>query len=151
MRKRKYCYLLNANLLLESSNLNGSGEVSDLSELLKTSFSNKLIEVSDKEKWVGLICFSNLMARTRKMVGMDEGPRTSGTSRGDRSDPQGMEFPEKLQVKGVKREKRRRWDLAVTAAKLAKENQKARQGRKDESIGDWMKNIKRVADTGVEK
>ena len=82
---------------------------------------------------------------------MEEAPRTTGKSRGDRSDPQEMKSLEKLQVKGVKRGKRRRWDLAVTAAEFAKENQKARQGRKDESIRGWMKNIKRVMDTGVKK
>ena len=56
------------------------------------------------------------MARTRKMVRMEEGPRTSRMSRGDWSDPQGKESPEKFHVKGVKRKKRRRWDLAVIAA-----------------------------------
>ena len=50
---------------------------------------------------------------------MEGGARTSGTSRGERSEVQGMESLAKLQMKSVKRGKRRRWDLAVTAAKLA--------------------------------
>ena len=54
-------------------------------------------------------------------------------------------------MKSVKRGKRRRWDLVLTAAELAKENRRARQGRKDETIRGWMKNIKRVTDTGVGK
>ena len=63
------------------------------------------------------------MARTRKTVRLKVGSRTSGTSEGDRSDPQGMESQEKSQAKGVKRGKRRRrWDPVVTAAELAKEN-----------------------------
>ena len=113
---------MNTDLPLESFNLDGLGEVSDLSEFSETSFSTKLFEVGNNKEWIDSIYFSDLMARTRETVRMEEGPRTSGTSRGDRSDPQGMESPEKLQVKDVKRVKRRRWDPAVTAAELANEN-----------------------------
>ena len=62
-----------------------------------------------------------------------------------------MESPDKLQVKSIKRGEGRRWDLAVTATKLTKENRRARQGRKDETLRAWMKNIKRVTDTGVKE
>ena len=55
------------------------------------------------------------MARMRKMVRMEEGLRTSGTNRGERSEAQGMESQAKLQVKNVKRERRSRCDPAVTA------------------------------------
>ena len=58
----------------------------------------------------------------------------------------GLKSPAKLKMKSVKRGKRRMWDPVVTAAELAWENRKARQGRKDETGRDWMKIIKRVTD-----
>ena len=47
-----------------------------LSDFLET-FSTNLIEISNRGEWIDSIYFSNLMARTRKMVRMEEGPRTS--------------------------------------------------------------------------
>ena len=91
------------------------------------------------------------MARMRKMVRMEEGPRTSGINRGERSETHGMEYLAKLQVKSVKRGRRRGWDPAVTAAELARENRKVRQERQDETRRGWMKNIIRVTDTVVKK
>ena len=50
------------------------------------------------------------------------------------------------------KEREKRWlDLAVTADKLAQENRKVRQGRKDKTERGWMKNIKRVTNVGVKK
>ena len=55
----------------------------------------------------------------------------------------------KMQTKGAKKGKKRRWDLAVTGAKLMRENQKVWQGRKDEMERGWTKNIKTVTNMGI--
>ena len=94
--------------------------MSELSEFLGTSSSTKLTEISNEGEWINSFYFSDLMVRIRKMVRMEEGPRTSGTNRREISEAQGMASPAKLQVKSVKRGKRRRWDPVVTAAELAR-------------------------------
>ena len=45
--------------------------------------------------------------------------------------------------------KKRRWDPAATAAELAKENCRAKQGRKDKTDRGWMKNIKWITNSGT--
>ena len=56
-------------------------------------------------------------------------------------------------VKGMKsmttEEKWRRWDPAVTAAEVARENCTARQGRKDETNRECMKSEKLITSAGV--
>ena len=47
------------------------------------------------------------------------------------------------------KEKQRRWDPAVMAAELARENHRANQGRTDKSNRGWLKNDKNVTSSGV--
>ena len=89
------------------------------------------------------------MARTRKTLRLEEGSGTSGAGGWGGLDMHGIESRPKLQTKGVKKGRKRGWDLAVTAAKLIRENQKVRQGMKDKTERGWMKNIKRVTNTGT--
>ena len=78
MKKGKYHDLLGTNLLLEDSDLDILGEVSELTTFSGTSSSTKLTENSSKEKWVDSIYFSGLMARMRKTIRLEEKPGTSG-------------------------------------------------------------------------
>ena len=139
MEKRKYHDLLGTNLLLENSDLNSSDEVSEFSG---TSSSTKLTEDSCEEEQSASIYFSGLMVRTRKIIRLEERPGTSGAGGRGGSDIQGIESQSEMQTKGAKKGKKRRWDLVVTAARLMRENQKVRQGRKDEMERGWMKNLK---------
>ena len=145
MKKGKYYDLLHTDSRLESSDLNNLGEVSELPEFLGTLSSTKLTENSNEEEWIDSICFSDL---TRKMIRMEEGSGTSGTSRGEDLRHRGWNLQK---MKSVKRRRKRRWDLVVTAAEPAWENRKVRLGRKDKTGRCWMKNIKMVTDMGVKK
>ena len=60
-----------------------------------------------------------------------------------------MESQPKTQTKSSKKGKKRRWDPAVTAAEQARENQKVKKGRKDETERGWMKNIKWITNMGI--
>ena len=55
MEKGKNHDLLGTNLLLENSNLDSSGEVSELSEFSGTSSSTKLTENCSEEEWIDSI------------------------------------------------------------------------------------------------
>ena len=86
MEKGNCCDLLGTDLLLESSNLDSLDEVSELSEFSGTSSSTKLTENGSEEEWINLIYFSDLMARTRKTVRLEDGPRTSVADGWDRTE-----------------------------------------------------------------
>ena len=117
--KGKYYNLLGTDLWLESSNLDSLGDVSELSEFSGTLSSTKLTENSSKEGWIDSIYFSDLMPRTRKTIRLEEELGTSWAGGQDRTEAQGIECQTKLQMKGTKKGKKTRWDLAVTAAELA--------------------------------
>ena len=66
-----------------SSDLDSSGEVSELSEFLGTSSSTKLTEISNEEEWIDSIYFHNLMTSTRKKwLGWKRGPGHLGQVEG---------------------------------------------------------------------
>ena len=140
--------------------LHNLDEVSNLSELPGTSFSIKLTESSSQEEQVDLIYFSKKdpMARTRKMAKTQlKEPGTSRTSPmiwQKESQPRKEERSGKMARKRKsmvtkEKQKQRRWDPAVVAAELARENHRAKQGRNDETDRGWMKNIKCVTNSGA--
>ena len=47
------------------------------------------------------------------------------------------------------KQKQGKWDPAVMAADLARENQRAKQGRRDKTDRGWMKNVKCVTSSGA--
>ena len=117
--------------MLEYSNLDSSGKVSELSEVSGTSSSTKLTENSSEEEWVDSIYYSGLMARMRKTIRPEQGPGTSGAGTQGGSEIHGRESQSKAQTKSTKNGKKRRCDPGVMAAELVMEDQKAKQGRKD--------------------
>ena len=99
VEKGKYYNLFGTDVLLENYDLDSLGEVSELSVFSETPTSTKLTENGSKEEQINSIYFSDLMARTRKTVRLEEGPRTSGAGGWDRTEVRGMESQAKLQMK----------------------------------------------------